>query len=79
MSGETRAPFLSVRACLALAVAAGLLGLGLMHTIPVGTDNDYLTRYAAWTRELKEMYDACGKHEPRDAECVRRHPVGQKP
>ena len=79
MSGETRAPFLSVRACLALAVAAGLLGLGLMQTIPVGTDNDYLTRYAAWAGKLKEMYDACGKHEPRDAACVARHPLPQKP
>ena len=79
MSHERQAPFPSVRVCLALAVAAGLLGLVLMRAIPVGTDHEYLTRYAAWARELQGMYDACGKHEPRDAECVRRHPVPQRP
>ena len=79
MSPERQVPFLSVRVCLALAVAAGLLGLVLMRATPVGTDYDYLTRYAAWAGKLKELYDACGKHEPRDADCVARHPLPQRP
>lgn len=74
-----RVPSLSVRGCIGLAVAAGLLGLTLMRVVPVGTDHEYLARYAVWARELQEMFEACGKHEPRDVECVRRHPVRQRP
>jgi hypothetical protein len=79
MSRESQSALLSIRVCLALAVAAGLLGLVLMRAMPVGTDHEYLTRYAAWARELQVMYDACGKHEPRDAACVARHPVSARP
>ena len=79
MSDKREAPFLSVWACLALAVAAGLLGLVLMQAMPVGTDHDYSTRYAAWASKLKEMYEACGKHEPRDPDCVARHPLPERP
>ena len=79
MSDESRAPFLSVRACLALAVAAGLVGLVLIKAVPIGTDHDYLRRYAAWAGKVKEMHEACGKHEPRDANCVARHPLPERP
>ena len=28
---------------------------------------------------FKASFDACGKHEPRDPECVRRHPIPERP
>jgi hypothetical protein len=76
---RSRAPFVSVRVCIAVSVAAGLLGLVLMRVIPVGIDHEYLDRYAIWAREVSEMFEACGKHEPRDPECVRQHPIRQRP
>jgi hypothetical protein len=78
LSGS-RAPLLSLRTCVALSLAAGLLGILLIRVIPVGSDHEYLSRYAIWAREVTEMFEACGKHEPRDPECVRRHPVRLKP
>lgn len=76
---EGRAPIVSFSACIALSVAAGLLGLVLMRVVPVSSDREYLKRHAVWAREVKEMFDACGKHEPRDPECVRRHPIRERP
>lgn len=76
---ERRESFLSIGACIALCAGAGLLGIVLIRAIPISTDNDYQKRYAAWGRGVQEMFDACGKHEPRDPECVRRHPIGEKP
>jgi hypothetical protein len=72
-------PFLSVRACVLLSVAAGMLGLVLMHVVPVSTNNEYLRRFETWAREVKASFDACGKHEPRDPECVRHHPIPERP
>ena len=76
---EPSSPFLSVRACIFLSVAAGVLGLILMHMVPVSTDNEYVRRFEIWAREVKASFDACGKHEPRDPECVRQHPIRERP
>jgi hypothetical protein len=76
---ERRAPFLSVPHCLGLAGAAGMLGLVLIRVVPVSADNAYLARYATWAREVNALFEACGKHEPRDPECVRLHPIRDKP
>lgn len=75
----SRPPFPSIWACVGLSAAAGVLGLLLIRVVPVGTDHEYLARYAIWAREVKELFEACGKHEPRDLDCVIRHPVRPKP
>jgi hypothetical protein len=76
---QRSAPFLAVPHCLALAGAAGMLGLVLMRVVPVSADKAYLERYATWAREVNALFEACGKHEPRDPECVRLHPIRAKP
>lgn len=76
---DRSAPFLSPWRCVALASVAGLMGLSLMRLVPIAADNDYVRRYSAWAREVNELFAACGKHEPRDSECVRRHPIREKP
>ena len=62
-----------------MATAAGSLGLVLMRLMPVGTENEYLRSYAIWARDLKAMLAACGKHEPRNLDCVKRHAIRERP
>jgi hypothetical protein len=76
---QDSAKFVSVPTCLGLAVLIGVLGMLLLRVVPHSEDNEYLQRYAAWAREVKAQFETCGKHEPRDPECVRRHPVREKP
>ena len=77
MNGASK-PLLSIRACVALSVLAGLLGLVLMRLVPIGPSTQYTKDLVEWGRQADVIFRACGKHY-QDPECLSRNPLPPRP